>query len=52
MEEGGMEISKHFLLHCPAFVRLRSKRFSSHIFGERDELAEIDDQQIWINKQA
>ena len=36
MEEGEMETSRHILLHCPAFTRLRLKHLGSHIFVEGD----------------
>lgn len=32
MEEGEVKTSAHFLLHCPAFERLRLTHFGSHTF--------------------
>ncbi len=42
MEEGEVETSRHFLLHCPAFARLRLKHLGNHTFGGPEDLAETD----------
>lgn len=45
-----VEKSRPFLLHCPAFPRLRLKLLGSHNFGEPDELVGIDISMIQNSK--
>ena len=42
MKKGEVETSRHFLLHCPAFARLRLKHLGNHTFGGPEYLAEMD----------
>lgn len=42
MEEDVVETSRHFLLHCTEFARLRLKCLRNHTFKESGELSEID----------
>lgn len=40
MQEG--EVDTFFILHCPAFARLRLRHFGSLTFGKPEDIAETD----------